>query len=63
MSAVKSHMVVAKDGEKNGHITASIGLTRRHGIKISPTSDKELPRDEFLKNYEVVTVHEILLKG
>lgn len=63
MAPVASSKVVVKDNDKNGLITASIGLTRRHGLKISPTADKELSRDEFLKNHEVVTVHEICIKG
>lgn len=63
MSPVAKSTVVAKDNDKNGNITVSIGLTRRHGLKISPTADKELSKDEFLKNHEVVTVHEICIKG
>jgi hypothetical protein len=38
-------MIVSTDNDKTGYITASIGFSRRHGMKISPTTDKEIPRD------------------
>lgn len=40
LTHVDSHKIVAKDSSKTGYMTVSIGLSRRHGLKISPSTDK-----------------------
>ena len=50
VNSVDSHNIVSKDNSRTGHITVSVGFSRRQGQKISPSKDKEIPRDEFLRN-------------